>query len=149
MDDREPRAAATDDDSKKSGSLHHTEEIGDGATSSGADEPPSQENNAAQHPQETVPAGDGANVGQETTNRRPAHRRLRSSHGLFGHGRETYSHAHFRVYKRRWFGLAQLVLLNIVVSWDVRAPFPLCSLFRIVWKSMCFLCGRSIVFLSS
>jgi FLVCR family MFS transporter 7 len=31
----------------------------------------------------------------------------------------TYSHSHFKVYKRRWFGLAQLVLLNIVVSWDV------------------------------
>ncbi|KAF2449559.1 MFS general substrate transporter [Karstenula rhodostoma CBS 690.94] len=30
----------------------------------------------------------------------------------------TYSHTHFKVYKRRWFGLAQLVLLNIVVSWD-------------------------------
>jgi FLVCR family MFS transporter 7 len=26
---------------------------------------------------------------------------------------------HYRVYKRRWFGLCQLVLLNIVVSWDV------------------------------
>ena len=25
----------------------------------------------------------------------------------------------FKVYKRRWFGLAQLTLLNIVVSWDV------------------------------
>jgi len=25
----------------------------------------------------------------------------------------------YRVYKRRFFGLAQLVLLNIVVSWDV------------------------------
>lgn len=25
----------------------------------------------------------------------------------------------YRVYKRRWFGLAQVVLLNIVVSWDV------------------------------
>lgn len=33
--------------------------------------------------------------------------------------RGTYSHTHFKVYKRRWFGLAQLVLLNIVVSWDV------------------------------
>jgi FLVCR family MFS transporter 7 len=32
---------------------------------------------------------------------------------------KSYSHLHFRVYKRRWFGLAQLVLLNIVVSWDV------------------------------
>ena len=27
----------------------------------------------------------------------------------------------YRTYKRRWFGLAQLVLLNIVVSWDVCA----------------------------
>jgi len=25
----------------------------------------------------------------------------------------------YRVYKRRWFGLVQLMLLNIVVSWDV------------------------------
>lgn len=25
----------------------------------------------------------------------------------------------YKVYKRRWFGLAQLILLNIVVSWDV------------------------------
>ncbi|OAL52374.1 MFS general substrate transporter [Pyrenochaeta sp. DS3sAY3a] len=32
--------------------------------------------------------------------------------------KQSYSHAHFKVYKRRWFGLAQLVLLNIVVSWD-------------------------------
>ncbi|KAH6633101.1 major facilitator superfamily domain-containing protein [Boeremia exigua] len=32
--------------------------------------------------------------------------------------KQTYSHAHFKVYKRRWLGLAQLVLLNIVVSWD-------------------------------
>ena len=36
----------------------------------------------------------------------------------------------YRVYKRRWFGLVQLTLLNIIVSWDVsymlyysRAPF--------------------------
>ena len=28
--------------------------------------------------------------------------------------------AHPRVYKRRFFGLAQLVLLNVIVSWDVR-----------------------------
>ena len=25
----------------------------------------------------------------------------------------------YRVYRIRWFGLAQLILLNIVVSWDV------------------------------
>ena len=29
----------------------------------------------------------------------------------------------YKVYKRRWFGLVQLVLLNIIVSWDVsRTP---------------------------
>ena len=28
----------------------------------------------------------------------------------------------YKVYKRRWFGLIQLVLLNIVVSWDVGHP---------------------------
>lgn len=33
--------------------------------------------------------------------------------------KQSYSHAHYKVYKRRWLGLAQLVLLNIVVSWDV------------------------------
>lgn len=26
----------------------------------------------------------------------------------------------YRTYKRRWFGLVQLALMNIVVSWDVR-----------------------------
>jgi hypothetical protein len=26
----------------------------------------------------------------------------------------------YKTYKRRWFGLLQLVLLNIIVSWDVR-----------------------------
>lgn len=30
-------------------------------------------------------------------------------------------HVVYKVYKRRWFGLIQLVLLNIVVSWDVSA----------------------------
>ncbi|PVH99000.1 MFS general substrate transporter [Periconia macrospinosa] len=29
-----------------------------------------------------------------------------------------HHHTHYKVYKRRWFGLAQLVLLNIVISWD-------------------------------
>lgn len=28
----------------------------------------------------------------------------------------------YKVYKRRWFGLVQLTLLNIVVSWDVSQP---------------------------
>lgn len=28
-------------------------------------------------------------------------------------------HVVYRVYKIRWFGLTQLILLNIIVSWDV------------------------------
>jgi MFS transporter, FLVCR family, MFS-domain-containing protein 7 len=33
----------------------------------------------------------------------------------------------YKVYKRRWFGLVQFTLLNIVVSWDVScAGFFLC-----------------------
>ncbi|KAK8214111.1 major facilitator superfamily domain-containing protein [Phyllosticta capitalensis] len=28
------------------------------------------------------------------------------------------SHVIYRVYRRRWFGLAQIVLLNIIISWD-------------------------------
>ena len=43
----------------------------------------------------------------------------------FGLGKreQSHSHTHYLVYKRRWLGLAQLVLLNIVVSWDVSAHF--------------------------
>lgn len=36
--------------------------------------------------------------------------------------RTTTNRGEYKVYKRRWFGLIQLVLLNIVVSWDVSAP---------------------------
>lgn len=44
---------------------------------------------------------------------------------------KSYSHAHFKVYKRRWFGLAQLVLLNVVVSWDVRFAHLFLKLYSI------------------
>lgn len=37
-------------------------------------------------------------------------------HGSFAHGHSI----EYRTYKRRWFGLVQLSLMNIVVSWDVR-----------------------------
>ncbi|KAI9837880.1 MAG: hypothetical protein M1838_004723 [Thelocarpon superellum] len=33
------------------------------------------------------------------------------------HGQDS-APVHYRVYKRRWFGLIQLVLLNLIVSWD-------------------------------
>lgn len=39
----------------------------------------------------------------------------RPSQELTGDGTVEF----FKVYKRRWFGLIQLTLLNIVVSWDV------------------------------
>ncbi|KAI9806126.1 MAG: hypothetical protein M1833_004533 [Piccolia ochrophora] len=35
-----------------------------------------------------------------------------------GEHAEATVHPEYRVYKRRWFGLLQLVLLNIIVSWD-------------------------------
>jgi hypothetical protein len=38
----------------------------------------------------------------------------------------------YRTYKRRWFGLAQLTLMNIIVSWDVSLPrSPTCTT---MWK---------------
>lgn len=39
-------------------------------------------------------------------------------------GLSTRSHIKFQVYKRRFFGLGQLILLNIVVSWDWIAFAP-------------------------
>jgi hypothetical protein len=36
-----------------------------------------------------------------------------------GESRMDSQPAEYRVYKRRWFGLLQLVLLNVIVSWDV------------------------------
>ncbi|KAK7519014.1 major facilitator superfamily domain-containing protein [Phyllosticta citriasiana] len=39
-------------------------------------------------------------------------------HQDLGRTQSHGSHAVYRVYRRRWFGLAQLVLLNIVISWD-------------------------------
>jgi len=37
----------------------------------------------------------------------------------------------YKVYKRRWFGLVQLVLLNIIVSWDVSTCICSASLIHI------------------
>lgn len=38
----------------------------------------------------------------------------------------------YRTYKRRWFGLAQLTLLNVIVSWDV-SVFS-CCLFTLICR---------------
>lgn len=55
---------------------------------------------------------------------------------------ETSSHdtprpAQYKVYKRRWFGLMQLVLMNIIVSWDVRAMLIHVAT-RGLWFLICF-----------
>ena len=62
---------------------------------------------------------DTSRTGQSSTSQQH-HERDEDDENVHGHHRRSYSHTHFRTYKRRWFGLAQLVLLNIVVSWDVR-----------------------------
>ena len=54
-------------------------------------------------------------------------------HGSPNRGRDevvTAETVRYRVYKIRWFGLAQLVLLNIIVSWDVSLRFARC----VVWS---------------
>ncbi|KAK1977136.1 major facilitator superfamily transporter [Colletotrichum cereale] len=61
----------------------------------------------------------------------------------------------YRTYKRRWFGLAQLTLLNIVVSWDWLTFAPVASNAAayynvsgsaINWLSTAFLCSFVAVF---
>jgi FLVCR family MFS transporter 7 len=51
------------------------------------------------------------------------HRGNLTDHNLNGNAAEVVrtriGGVEYKVYKRRWFGLIQLVLLNIVVSWDV------------------------------
>lgn len=42
-------------------------------------------------------------------------------------GRDAAAAGGYRVYKRRWFGLLQLTLLNVIVSWDVSAFYHLSS----------------------
>lgn len=41
-----------------------------------------------------------------------------------GEGQRNDDPIVYKVYKIRWFGLFQLVLLNIIVSWDVRRTIP-------------------------
>lgn len=49
-------------------------------------------------------------------------------------GDAAYGATTYKVYKRRWFGLFQLALLNIIVSWDVSNCFCLdSSLMELTW----------------
>lgn len=51
-------------------------------------------------------------------------RRQSPTHNLQGDGDPTGNGStEYKVYKRRWFGLVQLILLNIVVSWDVSSCY--------------------------
>lgn len=44
----------------------------------------------------------------------------RAEHDAHDHYHDhRHAPGHYRVYKRRWFGLVQLVLLNIIASWNV------------------------------
>ncbi|KAI9714373.1 MAG: hypothetical protein M1820_000334 [Bogoriella megaspora] len=47
-----------------------------------------------------------------------ASRQRAQGEALLPDGDAAVSAQEYRVYKRRWFGLVQLILLNIVVSWD-------------------------------
>jgi hypothetical protein len=56
----------------------------------------------------------------------------------------------YRTYKRRWFGLLQLILLNIVVSWDVGCSFNPINLNRVVdYDAICFRYCRCWIMLSA
>ncbi len=49
-----------------------------------------------------------------------SHRTDRSTEAVLNwHASPEGEEPRYRVYKRRWFGLMQLVLLNVIVSWDV------------------------------
>ena len=51
-------------------------------------------------------------------NRNPGDHTLQSNDGT-NEERAFNGGGEYKVYRRRWFGLVQLVLLNIIVSWDV------------------------------
>ncbi|CAI6319802.1 unnamed protein product [Periconia digitata] len=74
-----------------------TQEVGSG----GVDTPSTDANGVAQH-------GATGATNQERGSRWWNLRKKRNDR----------HHGHYKVYKRRWFGLTQLVLLNVVISWD-------------------------------
>lgn len=64
----------------------------------------------------------------------PSRQRVTAERGLESSGGNqidgTSSERVYKVYKRRWFGLVQLVLLNIIVSWDVSSSFVHSMMFQ-------------------
>lgn len=71
----------------------------------------SNETDPSKHQPETI---------ESPTDPAPSDRLRAQAEALLPQDSES-SHEEYRVYKRRWFGLVQLILLNIIVSWDVRA----------------------------
>ena len=57
----------------------------------------------------------------EHTTRQPDQAIEHTSQNDASGSRPANGETQYKVYKRRWFGLIQLVLLNIIVSWDVSA----------------------------
>ena len=63
--------------------------------------------------------GDEEEQGRATReNGNPGNHTLQNNDGPIEEG-TVNGGGEYKVYKRRWFGLFQLVLLNIIVSWDV------------------------------
>jgi FLVCR family MFS transporter 7 len=56
--------------------------------------------------------------GRATQNGNAGAHALQSNDGAWEES-DVHGGLEYKVYKRRWFGLFQLVLLNIIVSWDV------------------------------
>ena len=68
--------------------------------------------------EDVVPGASSSSTAQPATNEQQDEITQGDASRRWFH-RRTRSHSHFKVYKRRWWGLLQLALLNIVVSWDV------------------------------
>lgn len=81
----------------------------------------------------TTSSGDGYGIGEALQEVRSDDELLQDGDGVAGRNNERHNaddtvvvggggeHGArvYKVYKRRWFGLLQIVLLNIIVSWDV------------------------------
>lgn len=65
-------------------------------------------------------ADDGIPIEMESVNTHTEHADDEAGRaGTMESGTATAAVVEYKVYKRRWFGLVQLTLLNIIVSWDV------------------------------
>ncbi|KAI4179915.1 MAG: hypothetical protein L6R41_007564, partial [Letrouitia leprolyta] len=74
-----------------------------------------------------------ASAGKQKASMDDHFRRIQSSgqdsavNGIRGDQEDGQTQPVYRVYKRRWFGLMQLVLMNIIVSWDWLSYSPVAN----------------------